>query len=150
MTDPTTPEQLADILQHKIPSIQALELAAAMLRTLSTQVEQLTREVERTSNNRDMWKAQCERQAAELAALREPGQWRDISTAPKDAAFQDGNNHYAAHILAWWPGAIAPTRCRWWFRDDSDACNFLADGGYAVYPTVFQPLPPSPSSAEGA
>ena len=74
----------------------------------------------------------------------EPQGWRPISEAPKDGLFQDGNNHYAEYILAWHPAASLPYRARWWFRDDTGACNFLADGGYAVFPTVFQPLPTPP------
>lgn len=76
--------------------------------------------------------------------------WRPISEAPKDGIYADGPNHYAEYILAWWPGALAVTRVRWWYRDDSDACNFLADGGYAVFPSVFQPLPPVPGQEGGA
>lgn len=81
------------------------------------------------------------------AALSEAkaGGWVCASQAPKHPVCQVGNNHYSEYILAWWPGAIAPTRCRWWFRDDTDACNFLADGGYAVFPTVFQPLTAPPA-----
>lgn len=80
-----------------------------------------------------------------IAALEaEPQGWRDIASAPKDGLFQDGNNHYAEYILAWHPGSSRPYRARWWFRDDNDASNFLADGGYAVFPTVFQPLPTPP------
>ena len=81
------------------------------------------------------------------AALSEAkaGGWVCASQAPKHPVCQDGNNHYSEYILAWWPGAIAPTRCRWWFRDDSDACNFVADGSHAVFPTVFQPLPAPPA-----
>ena len=82
---------------------------------------------------------------AAIAALEAEQQgWRDIASAPKDGLFQDGNNHYAEYILAWHPGSSRPYRARWWFRDDTGACNFLADGGYAVFPTVFQPLPTPP------
>ena len=82
---------------------------------------------------------------AAIAALEaEPQGWMPISEAPKDGLFQDGNNHYAEYILAWHPAASLPYRARWWFRDDTGACNFLADGGYAVFPTVFQPLPTPP------
>lgn len=88
-------------------------------------------------------------QAAQQAA-QAPAGWLPIESAPKDAKYQDGHNHYADYILGWYPGALAPVRCRWWFRDDSDACNFLADGGYAVFPTVFQPLPRPPQPQEDA
>lgn len=54
-------------------------------------VEQLTREVERTSNNRDMWKAQCERQAYELAALREQAKTKDFGALLKT---KEAYGHY--------------------------------------------------------
>lgn len=75
--------------------------------------------------------------------------WRDIATAPKDEMYRDGSNAYAEYILAWYPGAIAPIRARWW-QSDSDKCNFLADGGYAVFPTVWQPMPAPPLPASEA
>lgn len=74
--------------------------------------------------------------------------WQPIETAPKDSVYRDGNNHYSQYILAWWPGSIAPVRVRWWYRDDSDACNFLADGGWAAYPTHWMPLPAAPKPQE--
>lgn len=37
---------------------------------MSTERDRLREEVERTSNNRDMWKGQCERQAEQLAQIR--------------------------------------------------------------------------------
>ncbi len=83
------------------------------------------------------------RRALRMAPAAREG-WQPIETAPKDGLFQDGNNHYAEYILAWHPAASLPYRARWWFRDDTGACNFLADGGYAVFPTVFQPLPTPP------
>ena len=84
-------------------------------------------------------------QARAALTAAKAGGWVAVEQAPKHPVCQDGNNHYSEYILAWWPGAMAPTRCRWWFRDDSDACNFIADGGYAVFPTVFQPLPAPPA-----
>lgn len=73
--------------------------------------------------------------------------WAPIESAPKDGVYQDGHNHYSEHILAWWPGALAVARVRYWCRDDSEACNFLADGGYAVFPTHYIPMPPPPTTA---
>lgn len=75
--------------------------------------------------------------------------WKPIETAPKDEMYRDGPNAYAEYILVWYPGAIAPIRARWW-QSDSDKCNFLADGGYAVFPTVWQPLPATPLPASEA
>jgi len=82
----------------------------------------------------------------------EQGGWLPIATAPKDGLWQDGHNHYSEYVLVWYPGAFRPLRARWWYRDDKDANNFLADGGWAVFPTVWQPLPipPSPHPEEGA
>lgn len=85
-----------------------------------------------------------------LHALASVDRWQDISTAPKQGIWHDGHNHYAEYILAWYPGARSPLRARWWYRDDSDACNFLADGDYAVFPTHWCPLPAAPSKAKGA
>lgn len=48
---------------HTLRAHKLLEEAAGAL-------ESLTEEAERTARNRDMWKGQCERQAAELGALR--------------------------------------------------------------------------------
>lgn len=85
-----------------------------------------------------------------IDALASADRWQDISTAPKQGIWHDGHNHYAEYILAWYPGARSPLRARWWYRDDSDACNFLADGDYAVFPTHWCPLPAAPSKAKGA
>lgn len=74
--------------------------------------------------------------------------WRPISTAPKDEIYRDGQNAYAKYILIWYSGALVPLRARWW-QADSGANNFLADGGWAVFPTHWMPLPPPPTSAEG-
>lgn len=73
--------------------------------------------------------------------VREP--WQPIETAPKDEKYRDGSNAYSAHILVWYPGAMAPMRARWW-QADSGINNFLADGGFALFPTHWMPLPPPP------
>lgn len=46
--------------------------AAALLRSQAARIAELEKASERITNNRDMWKGQCERQAAELARMREP------------------------------------------------------------------------------
>ncbi|WP_294636580.1 hypothetical protein [uncultured Aquabacterium sp.] len=46
--------------------------AAALLRSQAARIAELEKASERMTNNRDMWKGQCERQAAELARMREP------------------------------------------------------------------------------
>ncbi|MFS2049748.1 hypothetical protein ACEN9J_02790 [Variovorax sp. Varisp41] len=85
-----------------------------------------------------------------LAAPKAVAQgWQSIETAPKDELYRDGTNAYGEHILAWWPGTLKPARVRWWFSD-SGASNFLADGGYAVFPTHWQPLPSAPSEEKKA
>lgn len=75
--------------------------------------------------------------------------WRPIDTAPKDEVYRAGPNAYAEYILVWYPGAIAPIRACWW-QSDSGRCNFLADGSYAVFPTVWMPLPAPPLPASEA
>ena len=74
--------------------------------------------------------------------------WRPIKTAPKGEIYRDGQSAYAEYILIWYPGTLAPLRARWW-QADSGPNNFLADGGWAVFPTHWMPLPPPPTSAEG-
>ena len=44
--------------------------AANALEAQAREIERLRKDVERTANNRDMWKSQCERQADELRKLR--------------------------------------------------------------------------------
>lgn len=78
------------------------------------------------------------------AALRAAQVWQPIETAPREECYRDGQNIYGEYILAWHPGSLAAYRCRWWFRDDTGACNFIADGGYVVSPPVWMPLPPPP------
>ena len=46
--------------------------AAALLRSQAARIAELEKAIERMTNNRDMWKGQCERQAAQLARMREP------------------------------------------------------------------------------
>ena len=74
--------------------------------------------------------------------------WQPIETAPKDEIYRDGQSAYAEYILIWYPGTLAPLRARWW-QADSGPNNFLADGGWAVFPTHWVPLPAAPGPADG-
>ena len=74
--------------------------------------------------------------------------WQPIETAPKDEIYRDGQSAYAEYILIWYPGTLAPLRARWW-QADSGSNNFLADGGWAVFPTHWVPLPAAPGPADG-
>jgi hypothetical protein len=67
--------------------------------------------------------------------------WQPIETAPKDTLYEDGENRYGQYVLVWAGGYDNPIRARWWYRTDSDAANFIADGGWAVFPTRWMPLP---------
>ena len=88
------------------------------------------------------------REAADaLEAARGDG-WQPIETAPRDSVYRDGNNHYAEYILVCSGHYDTPRRARFWFRDDSDSSDFIADGGIAVYPTHWMPLPTPPKESE--
>jgi len=62
------PANLMHRLERGIASLYGYD--AKTLQRVETERDQLRAEVERTSNNRDMWKGQCERQAEQLAQLR--------------------------------------------------------------------------------
>ena len=62
------PSHLMHRLERGIAS--RYDYDAATLQRVETERDQLRAEVERTSNNRDMWKGQCERQAEQLAQIR--------------------------------------------------------------------------------
>lgn len=64
-------ESLAEWLEGVSEAISARR-AAALLRSQAARIAELEKAIERMTNNRDMWKGQCERQAAELARMREP------------------------------------------------------------------------------
>lgn len=79
-------------------------------------------------------------------AAKTAGEWRDIASAPKTIVRRDGHSGYSDYILAFPVGGDV-VRCRWWEWDgDPQACNFLADGGWAVHPTHWQPIPTPPST----
>ena len=62
------PANLMHRLERGIASRYSYD--AKTLQRVETERDQLRAEVERTSNNRDMWKGQCERQAEQLAQMR--------------------------------------------------------------------------------
>lgn len=62
------PANLMHRLERGIASLYGYD--AKTLQRVETERDQLRAEVERTSNNRDMWKGQCERQAEQLAQIR--------------------------------------------------------------------------------
>lgn len=68
--------------------------------------------------------------------------WRPIESAPRDVVHEFGQHRYGRRILVW-DGCGEPIRARWWFCDGG-AQNFIADGGLAVFPTHWMPLPAPP------
>lgn len=78
-------------------------------------------------------------------------EWQPIETAPKDIVgrqrmISGGAYHeYGPYILAH-PVFGQVARVRWWQTSDGDprARNFLEDGGNAVRPTHWMPLPEPP------
>lgn len=62
------PSHLMHRLERGVAALYGYD--AATLQRVETERDQLRAEVERTSNNRDMWKGQCERQAEQLAQMR--------------------------------------------------------------------------------
>lgn len=96
------------------------------------------------STARDGWAAW--QAARALPADAAPSGWRTIESFQKELRFTEGSNCYSASAIIWRPGLAEPIRAKWWWRTDSDACNFLADGGYAVFPTLWQPLPAAPDA----
>lgn len=83
---------------------------------------------------------------AALSAL-ERGGWQPIETAPKQIVRTFGENEYGESILLY-AGEII--RGRWWqdarasWRNEGYQ-NFVIDGGRAVHPTHWMPLPAPPS-----
>ena len=74
-------EDAVDLIRQQSERIAELEArvhtcgptcskAGCINRRVTAERDQLRAEVERTSNNRDMWKGQCERQAEQLAQMR--------------------------------------------------------------------------------
>lgn len=77
-----------------------------------------------------------------------PGEtdWQPIETAPKAIIRTDGMHDYGERILAW-PCFGEVMRVRWWQTNQGgQASNFICDGGNAVRPTHWMPLPPPPNT----
>jgi septal ring factor EnvC (AmiA/AmiB activator) len=72
--DSEAADQAANALEAQAREIAELKAQEAELCTLhglaEAECKRLRAELERTANNRDMWKSQCERQADELRKLR--------------------------------------------------------------------------------
>lgn len=100
MTDTQAQEaaSLAEWLEGVSEAISARE-AAALLRSQAARIAELEKAIERMTNNRDMWKGQCERQAAELARMREPLS----DDAAYKRGYRDGYEWRHAEVL----GALA-------------------------------------------
>lgn len=71
------------------------------------------------------------------------GGWLDIASAPKDSFIFDGLHHYGTKIIVF-DGSI--NTARWWRIEGDSASNFIDEGGRAIYPTHWQPLPAAPGS----
>jgi len=69
--------------------------------------------------------------------------WLDIASAPKDSFIFDGLHHYGAKIIVF-DGSI--NTARWWRTEGGSASNFIDEGGRAIYPTHWMPLPAAPGS----
>jgi hypothetical protein len=69
--------------------------------------------------------------------------WQPIATAPKDGGHQDDQHSHGPYVLLCADGNVI--RGRWWqSRTRIDSSNFIADGGWACFPTHWQPLPQPP------
>lgn len=81
------------------------------------------------------------------------GKWQPIETAPKKVIYRDRTpfgdlvHNYGPYILVW-PVYGEVARARWWqssgAADGRNSSNFLSDGGNAVCPTHWMPLPSPP------
>jgi hypothetical protein len=73
--------------------------------------------------------------------------WQPIESAPKHIVYTDGRHRHGPYILVWSGGEVK--RARWWDANnegETKYCNWIADGGHAVHPTHWQPLPDPPVS----
>lgn len=71
--------------------------------------------------------------------------WCPITTAPKTIVFETENSDFGPYILAF-PVFGRVARVRWWQSKSGDERyqGFLEDGGNAVEPTHWMPLPEEP------
>lgn len=63
-------ERIAELEAEVLEQARCTGMGAERELALMAERDRLQAEVERTSNNRDMWKGQCERQAEQLAQMR--------------------------------------------------------------------------------
>ncbi|MFY9460413.1 MAG: hypothetical protein WAP57_11760 [Aquabacterium commune] len=93
----------AEALEAQAREIAELKAQESELCTLyglaQAECQKLRAELERTANNRDMWKSQCERQADELRKLRKDAERLDfIETAPEGCVRMDANSFCPSYI----------------------------------------------------
>ncbi|MFY1969611.1 hypothetical protein ACOTDD_30310 [Achromobacter xylosoxidans] len=82
-----------------------------------------------------------EENAKNNAAIR--GAWLPIESAPKDSFIFDGLHHYGTKIIVF-DGSI--NTARWWRIEGDSSSNFIDEGGRAIYPTHWMPLPAAPGA----
>ncbi len=73
-----------------------------------------------------------------------PAGWLPIESAPKDSFIFDGLHHYGTKIIVF-DGSI--NTARWWRIEGDSASNFIDEGGRAIYPTHWMPLPAAPGAS---
>ena len=73
-------------------------------------------------------------------------EWQPIESAPKEIVVSYGKHDYGPYILVY-PVFGEPARARWWQTSiGGGGSNFLLDGGNAVQPTHWMPLPAPPNT----
>lgn len=94
-----------------------------------------------TARDQEMYAAGIrtgEENAKHNAAIRAGAGWLPIESAPKDSFIFDGLHHYGTKIIVF-DGSI--NTARWWRIEGDSASNFIDEGGRAIYPTHWMPLP---------
>jgi hypothetical protein len=77
------------------------------------------------------------------------GTWHSIDTSPKDNLWSDGQHRHGKTIVAYEPRSGRILTCHWWETDiGGGGSNFLDDGGNAVYPSHWIPLPEPPEEPD--
>lgn len=99
-----------------------------------------------TARDQEMYAAGIrtgEENAKHNAAIRAATGWLPIESAPKDSFIFDGLHHYGTKIIVF-DGSI--NTARWWRIEGDSASNFIDEGGRAIYPTHWMPLPAAPGA----
>jgi hypothetical protein len=78
-----------------------------------------------------------------MDAKQEYGQWEPVDAAAKEICDARDGNRFGKRILAYEPAFQNIKICHWW-EADSGRCNFLSDGGNAVFPSHWMPIPKPP------